>query len=157
MIRGLVSALAVLVSTATATVSNCDTSSVFKPTLLAMTPDPPVRGQLVSLTVQFDNPGPAVSDGTATTSLVLNGLPFSPSTDSLCKDTLCPIESGFNDRSSNSTWPADAPLGKYVSTIKWTGPANENLMCVQIVTKTVSSNLRGTEKALIVRDTSTYY
>jgi hypothetical protein len=79
--------------------------TVFQLTELAMNPDPPVRGKPVDMKVVFNNPGDEVTDGTVTTTLSLNFIPFQPSTESLCKNTICPIVNGFNDRSTSSIWP----------------------------------------------------
>jgi len=91
------------------------------------------------MTVQFNNPGLPVSDGTVTTSLTYNFIPFSPTTEALCTNTLCPIVTGFNDRSTTNPWP-DA-TGTVASTIKWDLDGN-NLLCIKLNVKTANL-LRG--------------
>lgn len=133
-----------LVATAVASITDCDPSSVFRPTELGLVPDPPVRGQPVVMTVKFNNPGAEVTDGKVVTSITLNGIPLSPSTDSLCANTQCPIVNGQNDRTATSTWPSTVS-GKIVTKSQWYGPAGESLLCVQTNVKVVSSSkkLRG--------------
>lgn len=98
--------LALFAATATrASISDC--GSAFQITQLALTPDPPVQGRAVFLTLVFNNNEPdAVSAGTVTTDITRNGLPLSPSTQPLCDETECPILTGPNNRSTNTTWPA---------------------------------------------------
>jgi len=123
-------------------VTDCNTASIFRPTMLALTPDPPVVGAPVLMTVLFDNPGPAISGtgGIVTTSVTLNGLPFAPTSEDLCQNTACPFVQGANDRSTSSTWP-DA-RGKIVSKSVWTSVEGETLLCVLTTVKVGSSNLR---------------
>ena len=100
----LLSAVVATAALATASITDCNPASVFRPTQLAQNPDPPVRGQPVVMTVVFNNPGAPVSDGKVETSVSLNGIPFSPSTEALCTNTKCHIATGVNDRSASSTW-----------------------------------------------------
>jgi hypothetical protein len=113
-----------------ASIKDCDTTSVFRVTELAVTPDPPVRGQSVTMTVRFDNPGPVIDAGTVTTSVTLNGIPFQPSTEALCTNTACPIPSGGADRSTTSTWPTNVG-GRVVTKSQWTSESGASLLCVQ--------------------------
>lgn len=128
MLRRLLAAL--LLASAAAFISDCDTSSIFRPTELALSPDPPLKGQPVTMTVKFDNPGPVVTGGTVTTSVTLNFIPFAPSEEPLCDNTACPIVTGANDRSTTSTWP-DNVQGSVVTKSVWTGSSGESLLCVQ--------------------------
>lgn len=135
----------------TATVTDCNSHSIFRPTELAMTPDPPIPGQLVSLTVKFDNPGPTVTAGTSDTTIVLNGLPVASKHEDLCINTWCPISTGANDRSTNMTWPTDPISGKLVTQNVWIDETGQSLMCVKITNVFASqNNLRG--KALVVAE-----
>lgn len=143
MLRRLLAAL-LLTSTA-AYISDCDTTSIFRPTELALSPDPPALGQPVTMTVKFDNPGPVVTDGTVTTSVTLNFIPFAPSEEPLCDNTACPIVTGANDRSTTSTWP-DNVQGTVVTKSVWTGSSGESLLCVQ--TKVSVGALKGLRGSL---------
>jgi hypothetical protein len=138
--------LLAFVAAAAASITDCDPSSVFRPTELSLVPDPPVRGQPVVMTVKFTNPGPEITDGKVVTSISLNGLPLTPSTEALCENTQCPLVSGANDRTATSTWP-DSVSGKVVSKSQWFGPAGQSLLCIQTnvrVSATETKKLRGT-------------
>lgn len=128
--RFLLAVAALITATTNAAIKDCNPASLFRPTELALTPDPPVRGQPVLMTVKFNNPGPAVDAGTVTTSVSLNGIPFAPSSEALCTNTVCPIPTGAADRSTSTTWP-DNVSGKVVSKSVWTGAGGEALLCVQ--------------------------
>lgn len=119
-----------LAAAAVATISDCDPASRFRPTELAVTPDPPVAGQPVAMTVKFDNPGTEVTDGTVTTSVTLNFIPFQPTEEPLCQNTACPIQTGPVDRSTSSTWPTGVN-GLIVAKSEWTSADGESLLCVQ--------------------------
>jgi hypothetical protein len=122
-------------SVAGATIADCSAGlSMFQLTKLALTPDPPIADQPVLMTVQFNNPGPAINEGTVTTRVTLNGLPFSPTSEPLCTNTLCPLTFGSNDRSATSTWPSGIK-GKLATRIEWTDVFNELLLCIEITEK----------------------
>jgi hypothetical protein len=132
-----------------AAIADCATTSVFRPTVLSLSPDPPVRGQPIHMTVQFENTGGEITSGTVITALTLNGLPFSPSTESLCQNTACPIIIGFNDRSTESTWP-DTVSGKVISRSTWLSDNNEVLLCVETTIKVGNARLRPRETPVVV-------
>jgi hypothetical protein len=127
-------------------VVDCNTSSLFRPTAIGLTPDPPVVGAPVLMTVQFENPGPEVTNGVVTTSVTLNGLPFSPSVEPLCQNTACPIVVGANDRSTSSTWP-DGIAGRVVTKSVWTNEVGDQLLCLLTTVKVGSSRFRPNERA----------
>jgi hypothetical protein len=127
-----------LLTTGFATIKDCNPESIFRPTQLTVYPDPPIPGQPVKLTLIFDNTGPKINDGTVTTTLSINSMPFSPSTQTLCDNTKCPIVSGSNNRSTENIWPNVNGIVK--SKITWTGPNNEQLLCINTVFKIPSSN-----------------
>lgn len=141
---GRLAAFFALVGIATAAITDCSNgASVFKLTELALKPDPPVRNQLLDMTVKFENPGPDVVDGTVTTTVTLNFIPFQPTVEALCTNTQCPLVSGVNDRSTSSTWP-DNVSGSITSKIEWTGVDGSQLLCIQIKARVgVSPTLRG--------------
>jgi hypothetical protein len=134
--------LLALLGAAAAAITDCDTSSVFRPTELSLVPDPPVRGQTVLMTVKFNNPGPEITDGKVVTSITLNGLPLTPSTDSLCANTQCPLVIGPNDRTATSTWPTTVS-GKVVSKSQWFSPAGQSLLCVQTNVRVATTGEKG--------------
>jgi len=116
-------------------------ASVFKLTALSLEPPVPVAGKPIVMTVQFNNPGADVISGTATNNIVYNFLPLTPTVEDLCVNTPCPLVNGFNDRSTNSTWPA--VKGTITSTITWTDLDGTQLLCIKVSVKTARSNLRG--------------
>jgi hypothetical protein len=126
----LLSSLLFFISTSTALIKDCDTNSQFKLTELALYPDPPVKGQNVYMTVIFDNPGEEITDGDVVTSVSLNGIPFSPSHKTLCSDTICPLTTGINNRSTASVWP-ETVSGKINSKIQWFDTNGKSLLCIQ--------------------------
>ncbi len=133
--------LALLTVPVFASVTDCNTASIFRPTVIGLNPDPPVSGQAVRMTVQFENPGPEITSGVVTTSVTLNGLPFSPSVEALCQNTACPILVGENDRSTSSTWSANVN-GKIITKSVWTNDADEELLCLLTTVKVGSSRFR---------------
>jgi hypothetical protein len=149
----IIAALGVIQGT-NASIKDCGAGqTVFQLTELALIPDPPIKGKPVDMKVVFNNPGAEVSDGTVTTTLSLNFIPFQPSTEPLCTNTICPIVSGLNDRSTSNIWP-DTVSGTVSSKITWKGPNSENLLCIQFNTKVaVSEN----KTALRIVDGSDVY
>lgn len=134
-IFNLVSSIMLLFQTSGATIKDCGAdTSIFQITELALSPDPPIRGKDVHMSVKFINPLETIDSGTCTTSVTLNFIPFQPSVDELCKSTQCPILSGLNDRSTTSVWP-DTVSGSITSKIVWTTDNNAQLLCIQIATK----------------------
>lgn len=128
---------------ARASISDC--GSAFQITQLSLSPDPPVQGQPVFLTLTFNNnEGIAITAGTATTSASLNGLPLSPTVQPLCDATACPIPMGPNNRSTNTTWPAVS--GKIISQLTWEDSADKTLLCLLTQVKVAAT---ATAKALI--------
>lgn len=124
--------------TSFATIKDCDPSSVFRPTQLKLSPDPPIPNQPVKLTLIFDNTGKEITSGTVTTSFSVNYIPLSPTTAPLCDNTACPIVPGSNDRSTETTFPDVTGIIK--SKVTWTGPEGESLLCVDTTLKVQTSN-----------------
>jgi len=121
-----------------ATIKDCNTNSVFRPTTLKVSPDPPVPGQPVYLTLIFDNPGPEINDGTVITTLNINGMPISVDNKPLCDSTKCPIINGSNDKSTQTNWPQ--VTGAIKSRVVWTDNNNNQLLCIDTSFKISNSN-----------------
>lgn len=120
---------------ATASIKDCSNgASLLQLTDLSLAPSTPVRGQTLDMTVKFNNPGPEIADGTVTTTVTLNFIPFQPTVEVLCTNTQCPLTSGANDRSTNSVWP-DNVSGSITSKIEWTAVDGTQLLCIQINAK----------------------
>jgi hypothetical protein len=126
-------ALLCLFASTSASIKNCDESSLFKITELALTPDPPVRNSPVALTLVFDNPDKEITDGTVTTSLSLNYIPITPMVEPLCHNTECPITLGLNNRSTDAAFPDVTGILK--SKVVWTNMDGETLLCIDMSLK----------------------
>ena len=131
-------ALSTLFVSSFASIKDCDTTSIFRPTQLALSPDPPIPGQPIKLTLIFDNTGNEITEGSVTTTINLNGIPFSPTTNPLCDNTICPITPGNNDRSTETTFPDVSGIIK--SRVTWSGPQGESLLCIDSVLKVPSDS-----------------
>ena len=138
MIRRILTILGLVASTSTGSIVDC--GSAFEITSLSLYPDPPVRNQPLYMDLQFNNNGPAISDGTVYTSLTYNGIPIAVDPKPLCSDTACPIPQGYNNRSTATTCPDVS--GKVTSQIKWQSSEGAVLLCIQTVLKVGSSALR---------------
>jgi len=88
------------------TITNCNTNTLFKPTTLAISPDPPVPSKPVNFTLAFTYNGTEITDGTISTKVTIDSIPLPTETMSLCDTISCPIQSGNNTRSFQSSWPS---------------------------------------------------
>jgi hypothetical protein len=129
--------LCTLIISSFATIKDCDPTSVFRPTQLTLSPDPPVPGKPIRLTLIFDNTGPEITDGTVSTSITLNYIPISPTSGPLCENTACPIIPGSNDRSTETTFPS--VTGLVHSKVTWTGPQGQSLLCIDTTFKVANA------------------
>ena len=140
----LAALILVLTSTTTSSIVDCGAgTSLFQITELGLTPDPPIIGKDVYLTLKFNNPYSEIDDGTATSKVSINGIPYPPSSDPLCEKTACPLKVGANDRSTSSLWPELS--GKIDTTIQWTDVNGGMLLCIHSIVKVASTEqyLRG--------------
>ena len=131
-----------LFTTSLGSIEDCSKgTSILKLTALDLIPAMPVINEPVVMTVQFNNPGADITTGKVTTAINYNFLPLSPTVEDICANTQCPIVSGFNDRSTNSTWPD--VKGTIISTITWNTLDGSVLLCIKVSVKTARDNLRG--------------
>lgn len=93
-------------------------------------PEAPVAGDNVTTWITYDLPAPAITAGTATYSFSLNGLPFAPTVEDLCTQTVCPKEPGIYNETSSAIFPSGIS-GKIVSQIAWRDPDNTLIWCVE--------------------------
>lgn len=117
---------------ASASISSCGTGQ-FSLTSLQLTPDPPIVGQNVTMSVTFNNPGPLISAGTAKYAINYNGIPYS-STEDLCTQIVCPIEIGERTEVSSNLWDGSLS-GKITTQINWAAADGTLLACIQTVTR----------------------
>lgn len=94
-------------------------------------PAVPVAGDNVTLWVAYTIPGAPVTDGTATYTITLNGIPLPATVDPLCTQTTCPKETdvAYNE-TSWSIFPSGLS-GKIVSRIAWADQDAAPLWCVE--------------------------
>ena len=92
-------------------------------------PSSPVAGDPTELWVAYDLKS-NLTGGTATYSLNLNGIPFTPTVDDLCTQTTCPKSIGTFNETSHSTFPSGVS-GKIVSKIQWKNQDNQPVWCLE--------------------------
>lgn len=94
---------------------------------MGFTPSNPVANENTTLWVYY-NLHTEITKGTATYSVKLNGIPFTPTVDDLCTQTVCPKSPGYYNETSSSVFPSGVS-GKIVTKINW---ANENpIWCLE--------------------------
>ena len=120
------------IALSSATVTDCGAGkSVFQILEQSFSPEPPIAGQLYDYWFTYQVPeGVTVDAGTVKYSLTLNGIPFTPSTDDLCTQTVCPKVAGFYNESSTDTWPSGFS-GKIVTKLEWFDATGAQLLCSQ--------------------------
>ena len=128
-------ALFSFIAAASAITSICSSAnSLLKITDLVFSPDPPLANQNTTLYLKFNNPGDSIMDGFSTTAVTYNFIPFSPTLEPLCQNTVCPIPNGLTEQSSSSLWPSDIS-GTVITTITWTDLQKNQLLCMKITVK----------------------
>ncbi len=125
--------VAMFVAPSTATLADCGAGkSVFKIESQGFSPEPPVPDQPYDYWFYYTVPdGVTVDAGTVKYSLSLNGIPFTPTEDSLCTQTFCPKTSGSYNETSTDTWPSGIS-GKIVTKLEWYDANKNLLLCSQI-------------------------
>ena len=100
--------------------------------LLAYNSQPanPVPRDNVTTWISYELGAPAITAGTATYSFSLNGIPFPPTVEDLCTQTVCPKEPGIYNESSSAIFPTGVS-GKIVSQIAWRDPDDTLIWCVE--------------------------
>jgi hypothetical protein len=130
MIARLTAAL-LCITSVVGTVSDCGVGkSLFTITELSQDPATNViAGQNVSLTLKYTAPE-EIPSGTATTSVTLNFIPFTPTVEDLCTKAACPITVGEHDGSSWGLFPSGVS-GSLVSKVEWKDASDRLLLCIQ--------------------------
>jgi hypothetical protein len=94
-------------------------------------PSTPRAGDNVSLWVAYTLPGAPVTNGTATYTITLNGIPLPKTIDALCTQTTCPKETGVDyNETSWSIFPSGVS-GKIVSRVEWADQDGDPLWCIE--------------------------
>jgi len=109
-------------------VTDCDTSSLFKIRNLTLSPEKPIGGQNSTLYSTYEV-FTQVDAGTATYSCTLNGIPVFNNNYDLCTQTPCPITVGVHNDISETQTPAVS--GSLLCKIKWKDTSNNPLLCIQ--------------------------
>jgi hypothetical protein len=100
-----------------------------------VTPSTPVSGTNFTVDLSFSVPdGVTINSGTAVYSTTYNFIPLSPTTEDLCKNTVCPIESGPHLQSSTSLFPSGL-TGTISIKTQWFDDAKTNLLCYTLTLK----------------------
>ncbi len=125
--------IAALFVPGTSTVADCGAGkSLFTIVSQDFSPSPPVPGESYDYWFFYTVPdGVTVDKGTTKYSLSLNGIPFTPTVDDLCTQTLCPKTTGAYNESSTDTWPSGIS-GKIVTKLEWFDANNNLLLCSQV-------------------------
>jgi len=132
---GLLSALLIVSSTLGSVIDCSKGASQIKIHSMTFQPDPPVKGQNSTLTLDLNVPTDILA-GTSTYSFTYNFIPLSPTVEDLCTQVPggCPIKTGPLELVSS--YPIDPSLrGTIVAKIEWKDTANIQLLCVSITMK----------------------
>jgi hypothetical protein len=122
------------------TIKNCgNAQSPLQITSLSLSPDPPIRGQLFDLDIQFNNTGQPITNGSLVTQITFDYIPFNPITIPLCEYINCPLEIGPNSINKSTTWP-DSVSGLISCNLSLQDIQSNQLLCVQIDTKVSNTN-----------------
>ena len=121
----------VLLMGASVSLRDCGNPATDQAQIMSMgfSPSSPVAGDNTTLWVSYDLKS-ALTSGTATYSVSLNGIPFTPTVDDLCTQTSCPKDIGFYNETSSSDFPSGI-TGKIVSKIQWKNQDNLPVWCVE--------------------------
>jgi hypothetical protein len=112
------------------TIQSCGTG---RATLLGFDSQPtnPVAGDNVTLWVAYRLAAPAVTNGTATYTVTLNGIPLPKTVNPLCTQTTCPKEADVDyNETSWSIFPSGVS-GKITSRIQWADQDANPLWCIE--------------------------
>ena len=127
---GLISAL---LGSTIATVTDCGAGkSLFQIVDQGFSPEPPIANEKYDYWFVYTVPdGVTIDAGTTSYGVTLNGIPFTPTVDDLCTQTLCPKVPGTYNESSSDVWPSGVS-GKIVTTLKWLDAFGTLLLCSSV-------------------------
>jgi len=102
---------------------------------LAFYPDPPIPNQNATLELDFTAPDqPVINSGTVVYATTYNFIPLTPSTEDLCKDTICPIVPGFHTQSSSMP-PPQGLSGTVIIKTNWYDDNKNVILCYSVTLK----------------------
>ena len=99
---------------------------------MGFSPESPKAGDQTELWVAYALHSP-ITGGTATYSYTFNGIPFSPTVEDLCTQTVCPKAVGDYNETSQSEFPAVS--GKVVTKIQWADQDKAPVWCAELTFK----------------------
>ena len=136
MLAYLLTALLFVPAISQNTIRDCSSGkSLFKFISGSLEPSPVIPGENATLSLSAEIPaGTTITAGTAKYSISFNGIPFTPSTEDLCTQVVCPLVSGPYKDSSVSVFPTGL-TGKIVSKIEWFDSSSTLLLCTEITSK----------------------
>jgi len=115
--------------TATAQKDCAPGKSLFVFNSVTVSPDRPIAGTNFTVDLGFTVPdGITINSGTAVYTTTYNFIPLSPTTEDLCKNTVCPITVGPHSQSSTSLFPSGLS-GNIVIKTQWFDDTHKNLLC----------------------------
>ncbi len=121
-----------------ASITDCGAGkSLFQVNALGLWPDPPIPGQDSTISFLYTVPDgtPAITDGTASYTISLNGLPLPSTIDPLCDDSKnCPFVPGQYNLTTTDIFPTGV-TGKIGTKIEWFDLAKTLLLCVQTMVR----------------------
>jgi hypothetical protein len=122
---------AILLLAATVSLRDCGNPTTDQAAItgFGFSPSNPNPGDPTELWVAYDLKS-ALTGGTATYSFTLNGLPFTPTVDDLCTQTVCPKDVGTYNETSKSEFPSGVS-GKLVSKIQWKNQDSQPVWCLE--------------------------
>ena len=122
---------ALLLLAATVSLRDCGNPTTDQAAItgFGFSPSNPNPGDPTELWVAYDLKS-ALTGGTATYSFTLNGLPFTPTVDDLCTQTVCPKDVGTYNETSKSEFPSGVS-GKLVSKIQWKNQDSQPVWCLE--------------------------
>lgn len=125
-LRGIITLLA-----ASVTLKDCGNPTTDQATItgFGFSPSSPMPGDNTELWVGY-NLKSAITGGTATYSITLNGIPLPTTSDDLCTQTTCPKDIGFQNETSKSTFPSGIS-GKVVSKVQWKNQNDQPVWCLE--------------------------
>lgn len=116
-----------------ATIKDCGAGkSAFTINALSISPINPVAGKDVTVHLEYAVPtGMLITGGLTTYSVTYNFIPFSPTTEPLCRNVPCPLGGGIYTNDTTTQWPSGMS-GSIVSRMTWTDETNKLLLCIDI-------------------------
>lgn len=109
-------------------------SDIFKIQEAKVVPSNPHVGENTTLYLKFNNTGEPIVDGTAKVGITYNFIPFSPSIESICRYTNCPIASGITNHASSTLWPF--MTGSISIKTVWRDLDGRQLLCFEVKEQT---------------------